>query len=152
MLTRDQVNASSITKLTSWFKFLGKNLHLMDCATVWDKSEVMLLWAIYTEWSQKVSSVKNQFYNHFHSMTYEQSCSITFKMHGKKWEGRLLLFVCLFVSLVSHKWFQEPYISNILQEIVSKFFLQWRINNLAQLHLRRIQRSGKAGFCNLFVF
>ena len=60
---------------------------------IWDIG----LWAIYTEWSQKVSSVKNQFYNHFHLMTYEQSCSITFKMHPKKWEGRLLPFVC-FVS------------------------------------------------------
>ena len=40
--TRDQVNASPITKLTSWFKFLGKNLHLVGCATVCAKSEVML--------------------------------------------------------------------------------------------------------------
>jgi hypothetical protein len=63
---------------------------------IWDIG----LWAIYTEWSQKVSSVKNQFYNHFHSMTYEQSCSITFKTHPKKWEGRLLPFVCF---LVWHK-------------------------------------------------
>ena len=43
MLTHDQVNASSITKITSGLKFLGKNLHLVDCATVCGKSEVMLL-------------------------------------------------------------------------------------------------------------
>jgi len=35
--TRDQVNA-----ITSWFTFLGKNLHLVHCATVCAKSEVML--------------------------------------------------------------------------------------------------------------
>ena len=40
--TRDQVNASPITKITSWFQFLGKNLHLVRCATVCGKSEVML--------------------------------------------------------------------------------------------------------------
>ena len=33
LLTRDQVNASSITKVTSWLKFLGKNLCLVGCAT-----------------------------------------------------------------------------------------------------------------------
>ena len=37
------MNASSIIKITSWLKFLGKNLHLMGCATVCGKSEVMLL-------------------------------------------------------------------------------------------------------------
>ena len=43
MSTRDQVNASPITKITSWFKFLGKNHHLVVCATVCAKSEVMLI-------------------------------------------------------------------------------------------------------------
>ena len=39
----DQVNASPITKIiTSWFKFLGKNLHMVGFATVCAKSEVML--------------------------------------------------------------------------------------------------------------
>jgi hypothetical protein len=42
LLAHDQVNSSSITKITSWFKFLGKNLHLEGCATVCAKSEVML--------------------------------------------------------------------------------------------------------------
>jgi hypothetical protein len=42
LLTHDQVNSSSITKITSWFKFLGKNLHLVGCAIVCAKSEVML--------------------------------------------------------------------------------------------------------------
>ena len=42
MLTHDQVNGSSITKITSQLKFLGKNLHLVDCATVCVKTEVML--------------------------------------------------------------------------------------------------------------
>jgi hypothetical protein len=37
------VNASPIKKITSWFKFLGKNLHLVGCATVCAKSEVMLI-------------------------------------------------------------------------------------------------------------
>ena len=37
------MNSSSITKITSWFKFLCKNLHLVGCATVCDKSEVMLI-------------------------------------------------------------------------------------------------------------
>ena len=41
--THDQVNASSITKITSCLKFLGKNLHLMGCANVCGKSEVMLI-------------------------------------------------------------------------------------------------------------
>ena len=36
------MNASSITKITSWLKFLGKNLRLVGCATVCTKSEVML--------------------------------------------------------------------------------------------------------------
>ena len=36
-----QVNASPITKITSWLKFFGKNLHLVGCATVCTKSEVM---------------------------------------------------------------------------------------------------------------
>ena len=43
MLTHDQVNASLITRITSWLKFLGKYLHLVGCATVWGKSEVMLI-------------------------------------------------------------------------------------------------------------
>ena len=34
------MNASSITKITSWLKFLG-NLYLVGCATVCGKSEVM---------------------------------------------------------------------------------------------------------------
>ena len=37
-----QVNASPITKTTSWLKFLGKNLHLVGCATLCAKIEVML--------------------------------------------------------------------------------------------------------------
>ena len=36
------MNASPITKITSWLKFLGKNLHLAGCATFCAKSEVML--------------------------------------------------------------------------------------------------------------
>ena len=35
--------ASPITKITSWFKFLGKNLYLVGCVTLCAKSEVMLL-------------------------------------------------------------------------------------------------------------
>ena len=46
MSTRDQVNASPITKITSWFKFLGKNLNLVRCAIVCAKSEVMLRWVV----------------------------------------------------------------------------------------------------------
>ena len=42
MSTHDQVNASPITRITSWVKFLGKNLHLVGCATLSAKSEVML--------------------------------------------------------------------------------------------------------------
>ena len=38
-----QVNASPITKITSWLKFLGKNLHLVGCANLCAKSEVMLI-------------------------------------------------------------------------------------------------------------
>ena len=37
------MNASPITKITSWLEFLGKNLHLVGCATVCGKSEVMLI-------------------------------------------------------------------------------------------------------------
>ena len=37
------MNASPVTKITSWLKFLGKNLHLVGCATLCAKSEVMLL-------------------------------------------------------------------------------------------------------------
>ena len=37
------MNASPITKITSWLKFLGKNLHLLGCATLCAKSEVMLM-------------------------------------------------------------------------------------------------------------
>ena len=37
------MNASPITKITSWLKFLGKNLHLVGCATLCAKSEVMLI-------------------------------------------------------------------------------------------------------------
>ena len=39
---RHQVNASPITKITSLLKFLGKNIHLVGCATLCAKSEVML--------------------------------------------------------------------------------------------------------------
>ena len=46
LLTHDQVNASSITKIISWLKLLGKNLHLVGCATVSSKSEVMLLYML----------------------------------------------------------------------------------------------------------
>ena len=37
------MNASPITKISSWLKFLGKNLHLVGCAIVCGKSEFMLL-------------------------------------------------------------------------------------------------------------
>ena len=37
------MNASPITKITSCLEFLGKNLHLVGCATVCGKSEVMLM-------------------------------------------------------------------------------------------------------------
>ena len=37
------MNASPITKITSWLKFLGKNLHFVGCATLCAKSEVMLV-------------------------------------------------------------------------------------------------------------
>ena len=30
-------------RITSWLKFLGKNLHLVGCATLCAKSEVMLM-------------------------------------------------------------------------------------------------------------
>ena len=43
VLIHDEVNASSVTKITNWLKFLDKNLHLAGCATVYGKSEVMLL-------------------------------------------------------------------------------------------------------------
>ena len=36
------MNASPITKITSLLEFLGKNLHLVGCATACGKSEVML--------------------------------------------------------------------------------------------------------------
>ena len=54
-----QVNASPITKITSWLEFLGKNLHLVGCATVCGKSEVMLMntvfpWKISINLSQLV--------------------------------------------------------------------------------------------------
>ena len=42
MSPHTQVNASPITKITSWLKFLGKNLYLVGCATLCAKSEVML--------------------------------------------------------------------------------------------------------------
>ena len=42
LLPHTQVNASPITKITSWLEFLGKNLHLVSCATVCGKIEVML--------------------------------------------------------------------------------------------------------------
>ena len=37
------MNARPVTKITSWLKFLGKNLHLVSCATLCAKSKVMLL-------------------------------------------------------------------------------------------------------------
>ena len=37
------LNASPITKITSWLKLLAKNLHLAGSATLCSKSEVMLL-------------------------------------------------------------------------------------------------------------
>ena len=73
-----QVNASPITKLTSWLKFLGKNLHLVGCATLWAKSEVMLLIVIFAKrvwcnvWkfkidfhAHKLSNFKNEFHANF---------------------------------------------------------------------------------------
>ena len=47
MSPHTQVNASPITKITSWLKFLGKNLHLVGCATLCAKSEVMLILRYY---------------------------------------------------------------------------------------------------------
>ena len=40
------MNASPITKITSWLEFLGKNLHFVGCATVCGKSEVMLTYIL----------------------------------------------------------------------------------------------------------
>ena len=59
--TRDQVNASPITKITTWFKFLGKNLHLLGCATVCAKSEVMLFYimTIVKTFNLKVTAIFN---------------------------------------------------------------------------------------------
>ena len=37
------MNANPITKITSWLEFLGKSLHLVGCAIVCVKSEVMLI-------------------------------------------------------------------------------------------------------------
>ena len=51
------MNASPITKITSWLEFLGKNLHLVGCATVCGKSEVMLLHIlVHTKLSQGLKS------------------------------------------------------------------------------------------------
>ena len=33
-----------IITITTWFKFLGKNLHLVGCTTLCTKSEVMLMY------------------------------------------------------------------------------------------------------------
>ena len=55
-----QVNASPITKIISWLKFLGKNLHLVGCATVCGKSEVMLLISmlfLFLRWCETHSSI-----------------------------------------------------------------------------------------------
>ena len=45
LFTRDQVNASPITKITSWFKFLGKNLYLVGCVTVCNKLRSCWSWS-----------------------------------------------------------------------------------------------------------
>ena len=47
--THNQVNPSLITKITSWFKFFGKNVYLVGCATLCAKSEVMLV-ILYVAW------------------------------------------------------------------------------------------------------
>ena len=46
MSHHDKVMTSLITKITSLLKFLGKNLHLVGCATLCAKSEVMLMKAL----------------------------------------------------------------------------------------------------------
>ena len=43
MSPHTQVNASPITKLTRWLKFLGKNIHLVGSTTLCAKSEVILV-------------------------------------------------------------------------------------------------------------
>jgi hypothetical protein len=54
------VNTSSITKITSWLKFLDKNLHLVGCAIACGKSVVML-------WSLKVE-IKSIYENADHAL------------------------------------------------------------------------------------
>ena len=48
------MNASPIPKITSWLKFLGKNLYLVSCATVCGESKVMLvtMYSKFTEMPQ----------------------------------------------------------------------------------------------------
>ena len=54
----DQVNESPITKITKWFKFLGNNLHLVGCAALCPKSEVMLISNVWT-WLELCAQPEN---------------------------------------------------------------------------------------------
>ena len=88
LLAHDLVNASSITKMISWLKFLGKNLHLVCCASVCAKSEVMLIFIFHqcnvTFLSQ--NKITLSIATHFGSMTFKSSKSLSLSYSLNIWK------------------------------------------------------------------
>ena len=103
-----QVNASPITKITSWLKFLGKNLHLMGCASLCAKSEVMLLKGIYVLW-QAILFKRNN----VHTTSY---CSIVLllKRHFCRYVLNILRLAYIFLFFVNKSVHHEKWCLNCL--------------------------------------
>ena len=79
MSPHTQVNASPITKITSWLKFMGKNLHLVGCATLYAKSEIMLIITYFLK--KRVILTSLRFFGKFLLHIANFVCQETFKMN-----------------------------------------------------------------------
>ena len=114
-----QVNTSPITKITSWLKFLGKNLHLVGCATLCAKSEVMLIssWQEYyksgffpkAEWRVAeliFLSLNNWGLNFLQNVCFNP---LRFSSHQKNWLTKLSNFTNL---LLLNDW-SKPFFFQI---------------------------------------
>ena len=87
--------SSPIKKLYCWFNFLSQNLHLVGCATMCSKSEVILMWIYVVGWGRRKSTINWHPFSHakwpsLWSWRIDvRMCNLmTHRADGTSWGGR----------------------------------------------------------------
>jgi hypothetical protein len=140
LLTHDQVNASSITKITS---FLGKNLCLVGCATVCVKSEVMLRsitlvmeflqwrWTFWVHNTHFKCSLK--FQNTIKSSNNMTEPKLFFGHYGSLKKLQLLHNSVVLCGLYVHRFFNGFWLKNDILNFLKHFIFLYLAQRLCSI-------------------